>query len=84
MAGNSGAGHTHKSLADTLGALGPGGTAAIGFNDYVRLFGAQPTGEQLESQREADRFAALHGCEHRVDHAAKRVWFTKKKLAATQ
>jgi hypothetical protein len=78
MADNDDEPHTHKSLADMLGALGPGGTATIGFNDYARLFGAEPTGEQLESKREAARFAALHGCEHRVDHAAKKVWFKKK------
>jgi hypothetical protein len=78
MVDNSGAGHTHKTLGDMLGALGPGGMTAIGFNDYARLFGKEPTGEELESKREAERFAALHGCEHSVDHAAKRVWFKKK------
>ena len=78
MAFKDGDGHTHQSLADALGALGPGGTAAIGFEDYARLFGKEPTEDQLESKREAERFAALHGCEPSVDHAAKKVWFKKK------
>lgn len=71
--------HTHKSLGATLGALGPGGMAAIRFEDHTRLFGSDLTEDQLESQREADRFAALHGCERSIDHSAKKVWFTKKQ-----
>ena len=78
MAFKDGDGHTHQSLADALGALGPGGMAAIGFENYKRLFGADPTEEQLETQREAARFAVQHGCEPSVDHTAKKVWFTKK------
>jgi hypothetical protein len=43
--------HTHESLADVLGALGPGGTAAIRFEDHERLFGHQPTEDEMEGQR---------------------------------
>jgi hypothetical protein len=78
MADNDDEPHTHKSLGDVLGALGPGGMTAIRFDDYSRLFGTEPTEDQLESKREADRFAALHGCEPSIDHAAKKVWFKKK------
>jgi hypothetical protein len=77
MNDNSGE-HTHKSLGDVLGALGPGGMTAIRFDDYKRLFGAEPTEDELEGQRAAGSFAAKHGCEHEVDHPKRQVWFRKK------
>lgn len=74
---NDGERHTHKSLGETLGALGPGGMAAIRFDDYTRLFGKDPTEEELETQREAAAFAAKHGCQHEVDHRSRIVKFFK-------
>lgn len=68
--------HTRESLADVLGALGPGGTAAIRFEDHERLFGSEPTEDEMESQRLAG-FAKEHGCTHKIDHAEKQVVFTK-------
>ena len=73
------AGHTHDSFGQMLGALGPGGTATLDFDDYRRLFGADPTEDELESQRAAGGFAAKHDCDHRVDHASRRVHFIKRK-----
>jgi hypothetical protein len=68
--------HTHESLADVLGALGPGGTAAIRFEDHARLFGREPTEDEMESQRLAE-FARDNGCTHKIDRAEKQVVFTK-------
>jgi hypothetical protein len=79
MAGKGGDGYTHENFSHTLAALGPGGTAGIGFEDYERLFGVQPSEDELEGQRAAGEFADTHGCDHNVDHAARRVWFTKRK-----
>ena len=78
MADKAGDGHTRETLASTLGALGPGGIASIGFEDYSRVFGLEPTGDELEGQRAAS-FATKHGCDHKVDHAKRRVFFTKRK-----
>jgi hypothetical protein len=79
MAGRSGDGYTHQNLSQTLAALGPGGTAGIGFEDYERLFGKQPSEDELEGQRAAGKFANDHGCDHTVDHGKRQVWFTKRK-----
>jgi hypothetical protein len=68
--------HTHESLADVLGALGPGGTAAIRFEDHERLFGHEPTEDEMESRRLA-QFAKDNGCTHKIDRAEKQVVFTK-------
>lgn len=76
MADNDGDGHTHESLANALGALGPGGTAAIRFEDYSRLFGHEPTEDELESER-VRRFARDAGCTHEVDHDNQRVVFRR-------
>jgi hypothetical protein len=70
--------HTHRSLAAALGALGPGGMATITFDDHERLFGSDPSENELEGQRAAGKFAADNGCEHGYDHAKKWVWFRKK------
>ena len=78
MADKAGDGHTRETLASTLGALGPGGIASIGFEDYSRLFGSDPTEDQLDGQRAAS-FATKHGCEHKVDRAKRRLIFTKRK-----
>lgn len=75
---NGGDGYSHHDLAHTLGALGPGGMTSIGFDDYERLWGVQPTEDELEGQRAAGKFASDNGCEHRVDHAKRRVFFHKK------
>lgn len=75
MAGNDD-GHTHESLSEVLGALGPGGTATIRFEDYERLFGHEPTEDQIEGER-AHRFAKDNGCQQSVDHGSKRVLFRK-------
>ncbi len=71
-------GHTHESFGQTLGALGPGGTASLEFDEYTRLFGKEPTEDELEGQRAGGAFAAKHGCAAEVDHAKKRVWFRKR------
>jgi hypothetical protein len=68
---------SHHTLAATLGALGPGGTAAITFEDYTRLFGSEPSEDELEGRR-VRKFAADNACDHSVDHGKKRVWFRKK------
>ncbi len=71
--------YTHQNLAQTLGALGPGGTATIGFADYKGLFGCDPSDDELEGTMAAGKFAADHDCEHKVDHAKRHVLFMKKK-----
>jgi hypothetical protein len=68
--------HTHESFSEVLGALGPGGTAAIRFDDYERLFGHQPTEDENEGAR-AHRFAKDLGCTQKVDHGNKQVVFRK-------
>jgi hypothetical protein len=68
--------HTRETLAGVLGALGPGGTAAIRFEDHERLFGSEPTEDELESRRLA-QFAKDNGCTHKIDPSEKRVVFTK-------
>jgi hypothetical protein len=68
--------HTRESLAEVLGALGPGGTAAIRFDDHERLFGHQPTEDEVEGQRLA-QFAKDHGCSHKIDRTEKKIVFTK-------
>ena len=77
MTDNAGSGHTHKSLSETLGALAPGGMAAIGFDDYKRLFGSEPTEDQIEGERAGKAFADKHGVEHEVDHRSRIVKFFK-------
>jgi hypothetical protein len=79
MTGKGGDGYSHENLSQTLAALGPGGTAGIGFEDYERLFGVQPTEDELEGRRAAGEFAETHDCDHTIDHTKKRVWFTKRK-----
>jgi hypothetical protein len=69
-------GRTHKSFSEVLGALGPGGTAAIRFEDYERLFGHQPTEDEIEGVR-AHQFAKDFGCTQTVDHGRKQVVFRK-------
>lgn len=69
--------HTHKSLSDVLGALGPGGRATISFDEYSRLFGHEPTEDEIEGER-AHRFAKDNGCRQELDSAAKRVSFLKQ------
>jgi hypothetical protein len=76
MADNDDDGHTHESLAGVLGALGPGGMAAIRFEDYSRLFGHHPTDDEIEGDR-VRKFAKNFGCSHSVDHDTRRVVFTK-------
>ena len=78
MAFKDGDGHTHQSLGDALGALGPGGMAAIGFENYKRLFGSEPTQDELET-RAAGKFAEKYGAVHSIDHTKRQVTFTKKK-----
>ncbi|MEJ0012670.1 MAG: hypothetical protein WDM94_08580 [Bauldia sp.] len=79
MAGKSGDGYTHENLSQTLAALGPGGSATIGFEDYEQLFGAQPSEDEIEGQRAAGKFADRHDCDHEIDHAKRRVLFFKRK-----
>ena len=73
--------HTHQSLADVLGALGPGGRATISFDDYSSLFGHEPTEDELEGER-AHRFAKGNDCKQVIDRTAKQVAFTKDTGAA--
>jgi hypothetical protein len=69
-------GHTHQSFSEVLGALGPGGTTAIRFEDYERIFGHEPTEDEIEGARAA-RFASDHGCSQTVDHGKGQVVFRK-------
>lgn len=78
MAGKSGDGYTHENLSQTLAALGPGGRAGIGFEDYERLFGHQPSEDELEGERAGKAFASKYDCDHKVDHAKRHVWFTRR------
>ena len=72
-------GKRRQSLGQMLGALGPGGMTAIGFEDYEHAFGEQPPEDELEGQHSVAQFAAEHNCEHKVDHAKRRVFFMKRK-----
>lgn len=76
MAGD-GENHTHKSFSEVLGALGPGGTASMDFEDHDRLFGHPPTEDEIEGQR-AHQFAKSNNAKISVDHSAKRVIFWKR------
>ena len=69
--------HTHQSLADVLGALGPGGRATISFDEYSSLFGHEPTEDELEGER-VHRFLKSNDCKQDIDHTAKQVAFTKE------
>ena len=75
MAGDD-EGHTHKSFSEVLGALGPGGTASMDFEDHDRLFGHPPTEDEIEGQR-AHRFAKDNNAKLEVDHGKKRVLFRR-------
>lgn len=69
--------HTHQSLSEVLGALGPGGRATISFDEYSRLFGHEPTEDEVEGER-AHRFAKGNDCRQAIDHSGKRVTFEKQ------
>ena len=72
-------GHTRETLSERLGALGPGGMAAVGFEDYKRLFGNEPREDELEGERAGKAFATNHGCDHEVDHSSRLVKFFKRR-----
>ncbi len=68
--------HSHESLSTALGALGPGGMAALRFEDYTRLFGHEPTEDEIEGER-AHRFARDNRCSQAVDHERREVIFRR-------
>jgi hypothetical protein len=72
--------HDRGTLASALGALGPGGTISITFDDYARMFspkGEHPHQFDEEGAREMGAFAAKHHCAHKHEPEKKLIHFMK-------
>ncbi len=69
---------SRKSLAEVLGALGPGGTISIDFDDYKHAYGSAPDEPNFEGHETIADLAAKSNCVHEVDHEKRKLHFWRR------